>query len=158
MARPKLKLKKKVKDTFPRPNTDNQNNGGRKVFDGKNAEKVLSELKEAFSWGSNIERACAYAKISYQSFNRYMKGRSELQEEFDQLRLEPLFKAEAIILEKLKAKDLDIAKWILERRAKKEYALRQEFTGPEGAPIETEVNKEHFDRVLKILKENGLIK
>lgn len=147
-----MKKSKNKKDTFPRPNTNNQNRGGRKLFDGKPKSMVLDKLKHAFSIGANIKRACAYAEISYDAYNDYVRDKPELVQLFERLRQKQPLKAESNVTDKLNQGDIETSKWVLERRAKEDYSPRQEISGPDGGPIEVSPAKRA--RILKLLEKN----
>ncbi|KKU88275.1 MAG: hypothetical protein UY18_C0017G0009 [Microgenomates group bacterium GW2011_GWF2_47_9] len=124
--------------------------GGRPWFNGKDESMVVAKLKEAFTIGSNVKRACANAEISIDSYYRYLKEYPELRNVFENLREKPVLKAEAIVAEKLNDKDIDTAKWLLERRAKGEYSTRQEI-----APInpdEDDLSEEEKEQLRKIVR------
>lgn len=134
-------------------NPSNPKGAGRKWFDGKDEAVVISKLKDAFNQGSNVIRACAYAEISRESYYRYVEAHPELRDIFEQIRLKPVLKAEAVIIKKLNEDDVDTAKWYLERKAKGEYSSRQEVATVD--PDEDELTEQEKEKLRDILRKNN---
>ncbi len=87
-------------------------------------DKVIKELKRAFSIDCNIREACDWAKISVQVYHGAIKRKPELVEEFEECKRKLLLKARNTIAGNMK--DPKTAKWYLERKHKKEFSTRQE--------------------------------
>jgi hypothetical protein len=90
----------------------------------------VKKLEEAFAIGADIRAACAYADISRQCYYNWIEADPKLQEKFDTLREKPILKAYNTIMKDLDKPDT--AKWLLERKRKKEFSTRTELTGEDG--------------------------
>ncbi len=145
-------MKKSKKSKNPKAAGSNPNGAGRSWFDGRPEDMVVSKLKDAFSIGANVTRACAHAGILRQTYYEYLKIHPELTDTFERLQLKPILKAEANIAEKLNQGDIEISKWLLERRAKEDYSSRQEIAGPSLMPVE--ISPEKKARIMALLKKN----
>jgi hypothetical protein len=109
--------------------------GGRPLFDGKPEQEVLAKLEEAWALDCTDDEASAYADISPSSLSRYLASHDVVSARKLRLKANPFFLARAAIINALKSKDADTAIKYLERKLKKEFSLRSEFTGADGAPL-----------------------
>jgi hypothetical protein len=106
---------------------------GRKWFDGKNEEAVLTKCKEVWAIGGSDAEAAFYAEITGASLSRYLSSHPKVGEFRNDLHAKPVLKARQTIV-----KDLDnpeSAKWYLQRKVKREFSERSEFTGADGHPL-----------------------
>ena len=107
---------------------------GRRWFDGKDEQYIVSKLKEVWAIGGTDEEAVFYADISRASLNRYMDVHLEMKELRDKLKEKPILKARQSIVNGLG--DPEFALKFMERKRKAEFAQRTELTGSEGEPIQ----------------------
>ncbi len=112
--------------------------------------EVVTKLETAFSYDATVLEACYFADISRETFYRWCKDNPELYDRFERLRNKPILRARKAVVESLD--DPIHAEWYLSRKMKKEFAQRQEFTGPEGGAIEID-EKEKKD-TLDLLAKN----
>ena len=126
-------------------NTIKKKGGRPSKADDECMKKILDGIKAGLSY----EGACGLARVSYNTFNRWRqwgeKGTSEKFRKF----CEELSYAEAVAeaeqLKKIKDDpDTKYACWILERRFPERWGrrdqLKQEISGPEGAPLKVVFN------------------
>lgn len=98
---------------------------GRKLFDSKSPEQVLSKLFHAWDNGCTDAEACFYARISVAAYQRFLDSHPELREEVKAHKRNPALKAKFALMEDLKNKYTrgKTAQWILERLQPKKYNL-----------------------------------
>ncbi len=133
MRKREIKITCKGAGSLP---TKGKSNAGRKLFDGKNEEKVIQKLEWAFLRGATDEEACNYAGISKTAFYNYQEAHSEFLERKEILKSDLKFKARLCVYNTLrKGKDSDFALRVLERIAKGEFSTRSELTGANGKPL-----------------------
>ena len=109
-------------------------NVGRKWFDlteedkerGRTEESIISDCKEIWSIGGTDKQAASYANISNKSLSRYLKVNPEIAEIRDRLQENPVIQAKRTIFANLN--DPQIAKWLLERKAKDEFGNAVDLT------------------------------
>lgn len=111
--------------------------------------EVLNKLEEIFAIGGTDQEACFFANISHQTLYDYQKKYPEFVERKEALKEKPILKARRTVVKALD--NPEDAKWYLERKKKKEFAQRTEFTGKEGEAIKTEfkINNEEFKTVVQ---------
>ena len=114
-------------------------------------DQVIDNLKQAFLIGATDEEACLAAGICRDTLYEYQKKSQEFSDQKKQWKLNPILKAKKVIFDDLKR--VSTAKWYLERKAKREFSLRGEFTGADGerlpAPILGGLSREPFTIVVK---------
>src|SRR6185369_3443807 len=96
-------------------------------------DEVLRKLDEAFAMGCTDLEACLYADISKTALYDYQQEHPEFAERKEKLKETPILLARTTVVRSLKQPQA--AQWYLERKKKNEFAQRNEFTGPDGAPI-----------------------
>lgn len=94
---------------------------------------VVIKLEQAFAIDATVEEACSYAEISRNTFYEYLKKNPEFQDRIDDLRNRPILKARQTIVKSLD--NPNQAQWYLERKKKREFAQRNEYTGADGEPL-----------------------
>lgn len=104
--------------------SSDKNKGGRPPSIG---EEDVAKLEQAFAIGANVKEALNYAKISRDSYYRFLKKNPEFRNRFEELRTGPILKALQTLYNNLD--EPETAKWLLERRRKDEYSTRQELGG-----------------------------
>ena len=102
--------------------------------------EVIRKLEEVFAIGGSDLEACFYADISKTALYEYQKDHPEFTERKEALKEKPILKARQTIVKALD--DPQHAEWYLERKRKKEFANRQELTGPEGQSLVTKIEFE----------------
>lgn len=105
----------------------------------KMTEQTLDKLRQAFLIGANDREAYNYADISHETFYNYIEKHPEFREEINKWQEEPILKAKTTVVKNLN--DTKNAQWYLERKAKAEFAQRQEHTGADGNAIQTIIDK-----------------
>lgn len=105
--------------------------GGRPT---KMTEATLGKLEEAFAFGASDKEACFYADINPDTLYEYQKKYPKFTERKEALKQLPILKARKTIVDSLS--DPKNAQWYLERKAKQEFALRQEVTGADGEQLQ----------------------
>lgn len=114
----------------------------------------IAKLEQAFAMGCTDKEACALAEISLDQLYYYTTYISpDFQLRKDELKEQPFLTARKTVVDSLG--EPEHAKWFLERKLKKEFALRTETTGAEGENIKVDLNIENLSNedLLKILKE-----
>lgn len=97
---------------------------GRKT---KKDDATVNKLYSAFAIGASVEDACAYARISKQTFYDWCKNDQQFSDDMNDIRNNPILKAYDTMY-----KNLDDPKYALEvlkRRRRKDWAERIEQTG-----------------------------
>ena len=107
-----------------RPKITNPKGAGRKsVF----TQTALLELKQAFGVGATDAQACFYAGIGESTFYTHCKENPEFREEMNRLKENPILKAKTNVVKEIMDGDVNVSKWFLERRAREEFATKQEL-------------------------------
>jgi len=99
----------------------------------KLTKETLDKLRQAFAIDCTVEEACFYANISEDVFYKWKREDQELIKDIERLRLKPILKARQEIVSGLDG--FDNALKFLERKRKKEFSLRQEYTGSDGKDL-----------------------
>ena len=97
----------------------------RQILDGRRDE-VITKLKEAFTVGSNVTRACAHARISTETYRQICLREDELGELFRDLRFYTAILAEKAVHKHIKKGNLEASKWYLNNRLRKSYHTKIE--------------------------------
>ena len=129
---------------------------GRKWFDGKREQDVLTKLYECWACDSTDSEAAFFAEVSTASLSRYLTAHPAIAERKAALKERPILLARRAIIGKFdghmvktekgtgKKKrivmvpapiDADLALRYAERKRKAEFAPRSEVSGPGGAPL-----------------------
>lgn len=130
--------------------TPNNPTGAQKPL--KKTPETLTKLEEAFAIDASVAEACFFAGISQKTYYEWIKNDPKLGERFAELRQNPVLKARNVVMEALNNKDKDTAKWYLERKAKNEFAPRNELTGAGGGPIQ--MSAEEIEEVKKMFPDS----
>lgn len=116
----------------------------------KITEDVVKKLEAIFRNGANIEEACSYAGISKPTYYDKLNRDRDFLTKMQSARYYPTIIAKNVVLKSIKEdKNVDSAKWYLERRARKEFSTRSEITGDDGKPLQIQVVE---DTTLKEIK------
>ena len=104
----------------------------------KMTAEIVSDLKTAFAYSFTDEEACTHAGIGTTTLYRYEEANPEFRELKHQLKNKPNMKGKMILVSKMLGErdakndpiytdeQLQIAKWWLERKNKKEFSTRTE--------------------------------
>lgn len=114
-----------------------KSNAGRPT---KMTEETIKKLEDIFKNGANIQEACSYAGISKETYYNWLERDANNVTKMESAQYYPVIAAKNIVLQDIyRNKNVDSAKWYLERRAKKEFSLRQELTGEDGKDLPTPI-------------------
>lgn len=87
--------------------------------------EVLAKLEQAFAIGASDKEACFYADISPDALYTYQNKYPEYCQRKDALKLRPVLAARQKVIDDIN-KDVNTAKWYLERKLKSEFSLKIE--------------------------------
>ena len=106
----------------------------------KQTSEVITKLEYAFSMGCTVVDACTIGGIGETTYYRWCGEDEALRGRFQLLQGTQILKARVIIDDALNSGDLATAKWLLERKCKREFStlVNQEI---EGKPQVTEIRK-----------------
>lgn len=135
--------------TPPKPK---QENGGRKMFDGKPEADVLTLLEEAFKIGATDEMACLHAGISKSALGRYEAKTEGFREHKQLLKEKPKLFAVQELVKAIEGNG-ELALKYLERKEKGEYGLRTTMEH-EGVIGTYNLNDEDRAELLEILRKS----
>ncbi len=121
VAKASKKVQANIKKARKKRSKASYKNVGRKMFDGKSEEKVVTQLESAFTIGCTDMEACAYADISKQALYRYEEKHIEFRERKHILKENPAMIARKTIVANLDS-NVDTAFKYLERKKKAEFA------------------------------------
>lgn len=97
---------------------------------------VLQKLEEAFLVGASDEQACLYADIAVRTLHYYCEANPDFLQRKELLKHQPRLQAKINVTAAIKAKDVDVSKWLLDR-TDKDFATKTktEVTGADGQPL-----------------------
>ncbi len=103
--------------------------------------ETLAKLEQAFSLGCSDLEACIYADVSPSILYRFQEKNPEFRERKEMLKQKLVLKARTVVAEALKNNDENTAKWYLERKARDEFAAKQEVAvgNLESSPFKIEI-------------------
>ena len=107
-----------------RPTKQQQKNKKISESLSKMTPERLDLIREAFSFDSTIAEACLFADIDQSTYYNWKKKNPELFEKLEALRSNPVIKAKRTVLADIG--NPQTAKWLLERKRKKEYSTMTE--------------------------------
>ena len=90
-------------------------------------EAIVSKLEEAFSIGCSVIEACVYANIGRATLYRYMDANPEFRDRIKELQEKPVLLARQVVLKAMQGGDEKTAQWLLERKKRKEFAVRTQM-------------------------------
>ena len=136
----KMEKKSKNKNGKEKKKTakKSENKGGRP---SSVTSETLAKLEQAFSLGCSDLEACIYADVSPSILYRFQEKNPEFRERKEMLKQKLVLKARTVVAEALKNKDENTAKWYLERKARDEFAAKQEVAvgNLESSPFKIEI-------------------
>lgn len=105
-------------------------------------DSVLSQLKAGFMRDFTVEEACHAADISKMTYYRWLEECDEFAAEMEKSKDYAFRAAKKVIMDSIiDEKDVANAKWLLERRQKKQYAAGTEVFGSEENPLVFKIKK-----------------
>ena len=96
---------------------------------------VLAKLEMLFAKGLTDREACLIADISPSSLYDYCLEHPDFAEQKELLKDKPKIAAKLNIAEAIEAKDIDMSKWYLERKAKDEFSTKQEISADVNSDV-----------------------
>lgn len=136
----KMEKKSKNKNGKEKKKTakKSENKGGRPTVI---TPEIIAKLEQAFSLGCSDLEACIYADIGKTALYDYQEKNPEFTERKEMLKQKLVLKARVVVAEALKNKDENTAKWYLERKARDEFAAKQEVAvgNLESSPFKIEI-------------------
>lgn len=138
------KIREKKKKPVGRPK---KNKGGRPTV---MTDEVLYKLQDAFSYGCTDAEACLHANINPNSLYDYEKKNPEFSERKKLLKKKPILLARTTVVAALKS-DPSLSLKVLERLAKKEWALREEIQVSKGKDFDN-LTDEELDQAIAELQ------
>lgn len=124
----------------------NKPGAGRKWFDGKNEEAVLTQLRIAWSLGAPDAEAASLAEISTASLSRYLSSHPIISEQKERLLKKPYLSCRNALLKQITAGDGDLALKFMERKLKKEFGQNVDITGDLSLSLEQLITKANDDK------------
>ena len=110
---------------------------------------TLGKLESVFAMGGTDKEACLYAGIAEDTLYSYQKENFKFTEKKGLLKEKPLLKARQTVVEGLGY--IKNAQWYLERKAKNEFSLRSELTGPDGGEQQHRVGIDDLSNLINSL-------
>lgn len=103
--------------------------------------EIIAKLEQAFSLGCSDLEACIYADIGKTALYDYQEKNPEFRERKEALKQKLVLKARTIVANALEKEDENTAKWYLERKARDEFAAKQEVAvgNLESSPFKIEI-------------------
>nr|DAN37011.1 MAG TPA: Sf6 terminase small subunit gp1, octamer, DNA-binding, CAPS buffer.65A [Caudoviricetes sp.] len=103
--------------------------------------EIIAKLEQAFSLGCSDLEACIYADIGKTALYDYQEKNPEFTERKEALKQKLVLKARTIVANALEKEDENTAKWYLERKARDEFAAKQEVAvgNLESSPFKIEI-------------------
>ena len=84
---------------------------------------VLQKLEYGFMKGLTDRQCCDFADIAQQTLYNYCKEHPAFLERKERLKNNPTVKAKINVVEEIENGNIDLSKWYLERKEKKEFSL-----------------------------------
>jgi hypothetical protein len=88
-------------------------------------DKILGKLEQAFAIGASDKEACFYADVNPDTLYQYQKKFPAFTERKEALKQRPILAARQKVIDDI-SKDVNTAKWYLERKMKNEFSLKIE--------------------------------
>lgn len=119
-------------------------------------KEVVEKLEDAFRDGASIYEACDLAQIDKQTYYNWLESMDGFSAKMEDAKEWVSEIARAVVSQKItKKKDVDTAKWWLERRVKEKFSPRQEMTGDQGKPLMyNELTDEQIDARINEIAKN----
>ena len=105
----------------------------------KMTPEIIDRFRQAYLIGATNEEAAHYADVAPSTLYLYIEKHPEFSEQIAGWKSEPILKAKQTVVKGLD--DIKNSQWYLERKAKAEFAVRQEHTGADGNAIQAIIDK-----------------
>lgn len=100
--------------------------------------ETVEKLEDAFRDGASISEACDQAGIDRQTYYNWLEQVDGFSAKMEDAREWVNEIARAVVAQRItKRKDVETAKWWLERRVKDKFSPRSELTGKDGKELPT---------------------
>lgn len=96
-------------------------------------DEVIRKIEEVAALDGSVAEMAYYAGIHVDTLYAHLKENKEFSDRINGLRERPILKARQTIVKALD--NPHDAQWYLERKRKKEFAARSEFTGADGSEL-----------------------
>lgn len=111
---------------------------------GKYSKAIVDSICKMIEEGHTNKDAAILNRISHDTFYAWLKDKPEFSDAVK--RAQAKFKKGLLgTIQKASVKSWQAAAWILERRHKDDYALRQEITGADGENLQTTTIVKNYD-------------
>jgi hypothetical protein len=98
-------------------------------------KEVVEKLEWAFRRGFNDEEASFHAGIDKGTLYNYCHDNPDFSTRKEMLKRSLIVRSKELLAESIDSGEVNNAKWLLERKAKDEYSLRNELTGKDGEKL-----------------------
>jgi len=88
-------------------------------------DEILGKLEQAFAIGASDKEACFYADVNPDTLYQYQKRFPAFTERKEALKQRPILAARQKVIDDI-SKDVNTAKWYLERKMKNEFSTKVE--------------------------------
>lgn len=119
-------------------------------------KETVEKLEDAFRDGASIGEACDLAQIDRGTYYNWLESVEGFSTKMEDAKDWVNEIARAVVSQNItKKKDVDTAKWWLERRVKDKFSPRQEMTGDQGKPLMyNELTDEQIDARINEIAKN----
>ena len=100
-------------------------------------KEVIEKLENAFRVGLTDEEACFSIPIDKGTLYNYCKSNPDFSTRKETLKRSLIVRSKYNLATSINEGNVLNSKWLLERKAKDEYSVRNETTGKDGGAIET---------------------
>jgi hypothetical protein len=113
-------------------------------------DKIVSDLEDCLRNDFTVEEACRSVNIARDTYYRWIKESDTFALKMELAKDYVFTLSKKLLKKKIQEEgEVDVAKWVLERRRKQNYALRQEITGEEGEPVKVNIGGLFGDSIRK---------
>lgn len=94
--------------------------------------KTIEKLEEAYRNGASDIEACLIADIATGTLYKYQNEHPDFIERKEALKKNTSYIAKTVVTKEIKAGNVAVSQWWLERKEKAEFSTRQELTAEDG--------------------------
>lgn len=105
----------------------------------KMTPEVIEKLEWCFAKGFTDQQASDYVAIDITTLYEHCRNYPEFSHKKEALKSHLIIRSKLLLAESIENGNTTDGKWLLERKAKDEYSLRQETTGKDGEAIKQEI-------------------
>lgn len=103
-------------------------------------ETEILKLEQCFRVGATVLEACEEIGVSQSTFYDHLKANQDFADRISIAKEYVTEFAKALITRRItERKDVETAKWWVERKNKKEFSPRTEVSGPDGESLKIEI-------------------